>query len=185
MAGVIGTSLGILYLARKEGLHWLRIHDYVACCVPFGLFFGRLANFVNQELWGAPDQCALGDPVRGNRPPMAETARPAAPSQPALRGGPGRAGAVRHPLVHVLADPGALRAGQARRRLHLLLRHLPLRRGVRPRAGSASWSDCSGDRPAHGPVADRADDPRRPLSDGDGEEAARAGRADRRAGQRP
>lgn len=52
--GVIGTSLGIIYLARKEGLNWLRVHDYVACCVPFGLFFGRLANFVNQELWGAP-----------------------------------------------------------------------------------------------------------------------------------
>src|SRR3954452_24634229 len=51
--GVIGTSLGIVYFARKEKLSWLRIHDYVACCVPFGLFFGRLANFVNQELWGA------------------------------------------------------------------------------------------------------------------------------------
>jgi phosphatidylglycerol---prolipoprotein diacylglyceryl transferase len=51
--GVIGTTLGILYLARKQGLPWLRIHDYVACCVPFGLFFGRLANFVNAELWGA------------------------------------------------------------------------------------------------------------------------------------
>jgi phosphatidylglycerol:prolipoprotein diacylglycerol transferase len=50
--GVIGVSLGILYMARKQGLHWLRIHDYVACCVPFGLFFGRLANFVNGELWG-------------------------------------------------------------------------------------------------------------------------------------
>jgi phosphatidylglycerol:prolipoprotein diacylglycerol transferase len=52
--GVIGTSLGILYFAHKEKLSWLRIHDYVACCVPFGLFFGRLANFINQELWGAP-----------------------------------------------------------------------------------------------------------------------------------
>ncbi|HVM38673.1 MAG TPA: prolipoprotein diacylglyceryl transferase [Sphingomicrobium sp.] len=52
--GVIGTTVGILYLARKEKLPWLRIHDYVACCVPFGLFFGRLANFVNHELWGAP-----------------------------------------------------------------------------------------------------------------------------------
>lgn len=51
--GVIGTTLGILFLARKEKLSWLRVHDYVACCVPFGLFFGRLANFVNQELWGA------------------------------------------------------------------------------------------------------------------------------------
>jgi phosphatidylglycerol:prolipoprotein diacylglycerol transferase len=50
--GVIGVSLGVLYLARKEGLSWLRVHDYVACCVPFGLFFGRLANFVNGELWG-------------------------------------------------------------------------------------------------------------------------------------
>jgi len=56
--GVVGTSLGIFYLARKEKLSWLRIHDYVACCVPFGLFFGRLANFVNQELWGAPTRVA-------------------------------------------------------------------------------------------------------------------------------
>jgi phosphatidylglycerol---prolipoprotein diacylglyceryl transferase len=51
--GVIGTSLGIFYFAHKEKLSWLRIHDYVACCVPFGLCFGRLANFINQELWGA------------------------------------------------------------------------------------------------------------------------------------
>jgi phosphatidylglycerol:prolipoprotein diacylglycerol transferase len=50
--GVIGVSLGIIYMARKHGLHWLRVHDYVACCVPFGLFFGRIANFVNGELWG-------------------------------------------------------------------------------------------------------------------------------------
>ena len=52
--GVLGTSLGIIYLARKEKLQWLRIHDYVACVVPIGLFTGRLANFVNAELWGAP-----------------------------------------------------------------------------------------------------------------------------------
>ena len=56
--GVIGTTIGILYLARKEKLPWLRIHDYVACCVPFGLLFGRLANFVNHELWGAPTSVA-------------------------------------------------------------------------------------------------------------------------------
>jgi len=52
--GMLGTVLGILYLSHKEKLNWLRVHDYVACCVPFGLFFGRLANFVNHELWGAP-----------------------------------------------------------------------------------------------------------------------------------
>jgi phosphatidylglycerol---prolipoprotein diacylglyceryl transferase len=52
--GVIGVTLGILWMARKHKLDWLRVHDYIACCVPFGLFFGRLANFVNGELWGRP-----------------------------------------------------------------------------------------------------------------------------------
>jgi len=52
--GVIGTSLGLILFARRHGLHWLRVHDYVACCVPFGLGFGRLANFINGELWGKP-----------------------------------------------------------------------------------------------------------------------------------
>jgi phosphatidylglycerol:prolipoprotein diacylglycerol transferase len=58
--GVIGTSLGLILFARKHGLNWLRIHDYVACTVPFGLFFGRLANFVNGELWGKPTDVAWG-----------------------------------------------------------------------------------------------------------------------------
>lgn len=58
--GVIGTSLAIILFARKNGLHWLRIHDYVACVVPFGLFFGRLANFVNGELWGKPTDVPWG-----------------------------------------------------------------------------------------------------------------------------
>ena len=52
--GVLGTTVAIILLARKHGLNWLRIHDYVACCAPFGLGFGRLANFVNGELWGKP-----------------------------------------------------------------------------------------------------------------------------------
>jgi phosphatidylglycerol:prolipoprotein diacylglycerol transferase len=50
--GVIGVSLGIFRMARRHKLDWLRIHDYIACCIPFGLFLGRLANFVNHELWG-------------------------------------------------------------------------------------------------------------------------------------
>ena len=52
--GLIGTVIGILYLSWKQKLPALRIHDYVACVAPIGLFFGRLANFVNHELWGAP-----------------------------------------------------------------------------------------------------------------------------------
>src|SRR5690606_21258974 len=50
--GVIGVVLAIWYISRKEKLSFLRVCDYIACVVPFGLFFGRLANFVNGELWG-------------------------------------------------------------------------------------------------------------------------------------
>ena len=56
--GVIGTSLGLIWFSRVHRLQWLRVHDYVAACVPFGLFFGRLANFVNGELWGRPTNVA-------------------------------------------------------------------------------------------------------------------------------
>ncbi|MCB2014245.1 MAG: prolipoprotein diacylglyceryl transferase [Sphingobium sp.] len=50
--GVIGVTCAIIWMSYREKLNWLRVHDYVACCVPFGLLFGRLANFVNGELWG-------------------------------------------------------------------------------------------------------------------------------------
>jgi phosphatidylglycerol:prolipoprotein diacylglycerol transferase len=56
--GLVGTVLGIFYLAWKHKLPALRIHDYVACVAPIGLFFGRLANFVNAELWGAETSVA-------------------------------------------------------------------------------------------------------------------------------
>lgn len=50
--GMLGVLVGIWYLVRKNGLSFLRVCDYVACTVPLGLLFGRLANFVNGELWG-------------------------------------------------------------------------------------------------------------------------------------
>lgn len=50
--GVLGVLLAIWWVSRKEKLSFLRICDYIACVVPFGLLFGRLANFVNGELWG-------------------------------------------------------------------------------------------------------------------------------------
>ena len=58
--GVIGTTVAIYVMARKHKLSWLRIHDYVACVAPLGLFFGRLANFVNGELWGRPTDVPWG-----------------------------------------------------------------------------------------------------------------------------
>ena len=50
--GTLGVILAIWWTARREKLSFLRMCDYIACVIPFGLFFGRLANFVNGELWG-------------------------------------------------------------------------------------------------------------------------------------
>ncbi len=50
--GVIGVTLAIWFIARRNLLSFLRICDYVACVVPIGMLLGRLANFVNGELWG-------------------------------------------------------------------------------------------------------------------------------------
>jgi phosphatidylglycerol:prolipoprotein diacylglycerol transferase len=52
--GALGTSLAMFYLAWRNNLSVLRVHDYVACVAPIGLLLGRLANFVNGELWGRP-----------------------------------------------------------------------------------------------------------------------------------
>lgn len=50
--GLIGTVVAITWVTSRGGLNFLRTCDYIAVCVPFGLLFGRLANFVNGELWG-------------------------------------------------------------------------------------------------------------------------------------
>lgn len=50
--GLVGTVLAIAWVSWRGGLPFLRVADYIAVCVPFGMFFGRLANFVNGELWG-------------------------------------------------------------------------------------------------------------------------------------
>jgi phosphatidylglycerol:prolipoprotein diacylglycerol transferase len=50
--GLIGTVLAIAWVALHNRLSFLRVCDYIAACVPFGMMFGRLANFVNGELWG-------------------------------------------------------------------------------------------------------------------------------------
>lgn len=52
--GAAGVMLAIWLYARKHGLSVLRFFDYVACVIPFGLFLGRIANFINGELWGRP-----------------------------------------------------------------------------------------------------------------------------------
>ena len=52
--GVIGVLIAITWVAWRGGLNWLRVCDYIAVNIPFGMLFGRLANFVNGELYGRP-----------------------------------------------------------------------------------------------------------------------------------
>ncbi len=50
--GTLGVLFAIWIMVRRNGLSYLRFCDYVACVIPFGLFFVRIANFINGELWG-------------------------------------------------------------------------------------------------------------------------------------
>ncbi|HZK99216.1 MAG TPA: prolipoprotein diacylglyceryl transferase [Caulobacteraceae bacterium] len=50
--GTIGVILAIVGFALARRIAILRLADLVAACVPIGLFFGRVANFINGELWG-------------------------------------------------------------------------------------------------------------------------------------
>jgi phosphatidylglycerol---prolipoprotein diacylglyceryl transferase len=50
--GAVGVILAIVLFARKQGVSLFRLGDLVTQVVPIGLFFGRLANFINGELYG-------------------------------------------------------------------------------------------------------------------------------------
>jgi len=50
--GFAGTTLAMLLFARRHRIPVWSLFDIVAAVVPIGLFFGRIANFVNGELWG-------------------------------------------------------------------------------------------------------------------------------------
>ena len=50
--GLAGILVAGLVVARILKVPWLTLCDLGAACAPIGLFFGRLANFINDELWG-------------------------------------------------------------------------------------------------------------------------------------
>ncbi|PIE45519.1 MAG: prolipoprotein diacylglyceryl transferase [Gammaproteobacteria bacterium] len=50
--GLLGVVLALIAFARKNRKHWLSVTDFVAPVFPIGLFFGRIGNFINAELWG-------------------------------------------------------------------------------------------------------------------------------------
>jgi phosphatidylglycerol---prolipoprotein diacylglyceryl transferase len=50
--GLIGVITAAWIFARRQGVPALEVGDAVAVVAPIGLFFGRIANFINAELWG-------------------------------------------------------------------------------------------------------------------------------------
>lgn len=50
--GFIGVFLAVVWFARKYHYPFLRLGDVIVTLAPLGLFFGRIANFINGELWG-------------------------------------------------------------------------------------------------------------------------------------
>ena len=58
--GLLGVIVAIIIFARRHDIPMLSLGDMVAGAVPIGLFFGRLANFINSELWGRVTQSPWG-----------------------------------------------------------------------------------------------------------------------------
>lgn len=50
--GLIGVTVAMAYVAWRGNLSFIRVVDYVSVGVPMGMLLGRLANFINGELWG-------------------------------------------------------------------------------------------------------------------------------------
>ncbi|MGV8998533.1 MAG: prolipoprotein diacylglyceryl transferase [Parvibaculaceae bacterium] len=50
--GALGTLIALYIFARRQNFSVLSMFDLVAAAAPIGVFFGRIANFINSELWG-------------------------------------------------------------------------------------------------------------------------------------
>lgn len=50
--GALGVIIALILFAWQQKIQLLRLSDIVCACVPIGLFFGRIANFINGELFG-------------------------------------------------------------------------------------------------------------------------------------
>ncbi|WP_068086319.1 prolipoprotein diacylglyceryl transferase [Polycladidibacter stylochi] len=58
--GLLGMIIAVMLFSRKRNFSVWTMFDLVALAAPIGLFFGRIANFINSELWGKPTTLAWG-----------------------------------------------------------------------------------------------------------------------------
>ncbi|MGQ0741382.1 MAG: prolipoprotein diacylglyceryl transferase [Alphaproteobacteria bacterium] len=50
--GLLGVVIALVLFCRRKKLNVISVGDLAAAATPIGLFFGRIANFINGELWG-------------------------------------------------------------------------------------------------------------------------------------
>ena len=72
--GLLGVILGLYYSARKKKINFWKITDLIAPSFPLGYTFGRIANFINNELYGRVTTSPIGmyfktDPTHSLRHP--------------------------------------------------------------------------------------------------------------------
>src|SRR5690606_21549911 len=58
--GVLGVAAAMIAFSVRNKLDLFRLADLVAAAQPIGQFFGRIANFINGELWGRPTEVPWG-----------------------------------------------------------------------------------------------------------------------------
>lgn len=58
--GLLGVAVAMYYFAKSRGLPLWSLVDVVSAVAPVGFFLGRIANFINAELWGRPTDVAWG-----------------------------------------------------------------------------------------------------------------------------
>lgn len=84
--GLIGVVTAVILFCRRHNLQLFVVSDLIAAAAPIGLFFGRLANFINAELWGKITDVSWGvvfcnDVVRRNYGGCPAGTEPRHPSQ--------------------------------------------------------------------------------------------------------
>lgn len=66
--GLLGVIVATFLFARSQKLNPWSLLDIMAVCAPIGLFFGRIANFINREVMGRPSDVPWAVVFRGDTP---------------------------------------------------------------------------------------------------------------------
>lgn len=106
--GFLGVVIAAWLYARKNGLAPLRLADALAVAAPVGLLLGRLANFINAELWGRPTDAPWGVIFPGEAAQACATASSPCARHPSQLYEAGLEGLLLGLVLFVLVRRGAL-----------------------------------------------------------------------------